>query len=174
MYLSILEKECLRLGVPLAPEKREGPSPVITFLRITIDTLQGQLRLPEEKLQRLMQALSEWLRRKVCTRRELESLIGTLQHACKVIRPGRSFLRRAISLLSVAKQPHHHIRLNHKFRSDLMWWKVFGSHWNGTSLLIIPNDTHPVVLTLMHLVYGAAEPGAAPRGFSYNGKNHWQ
>ncbi len=37
---------------------------------------------------------------RTCTRRELESLIGT---ACKVITPGRSFLRRAISLLSVAK-----------------------------------------------------------------------
>ena len=146
-HLDTLEKECTCLGVLLAPEKREGPSPVINFLGIIIDTLLGQLRLPDDKLQRLMQVVSEWLSRKVCTRRELESLIGTLQHACKVVRPGRSFLRRAISLLSIAKCPHHHVRLNHEFHSDLMWWKVFGSHWNGTALFIDPCSTHPVVLT---------------------------
>ena len=146
-YLHILERECAYLGVPLASEKREGPSPVITFLGIIIDTLQGQLHLPEDKLQRMMQIVSEWLPRKVCTRRELESLIGTLQHAAKVIRPGRSFLRRAISLLSIAKRPHHHIRLNHEFKSDLMWWKVFGSHWNGASLLVIPQATPQAMLT---------------------------
>ena len=37
--------------------------------------------------------VDEWENGKVCTRRELESFIGILQHACKVIRPGRSFLR---------------------------------------------------------------------------------
>ena len=71
----------------------------------------------------------------------------TLQHACKVIRPGRSFLHRAISLLSIAKWPHHHIRLNHGFESDLMWWKVFSTYWNGASLLVDPNATPQVVLT---------------------------
>ena len=91
-YLCAFEEECKYLGVPLATEKREGPSPVITLLGIIIDTLQGQLRLPEDKLQRLVQSVSEWLTRKVYTCRELESLTRTLQHACKVIRPGRSFL----------------------------------------------------------------------------------
>jgi len=70
----------------------------------------------------------------------------TLQHACKVIRPGRSFLHRAIELLSIAKWPHHHIRLNHGFESDLMWWKVFSTYRNGASLLVDPNATPQVVL----------------------------
>ena len=131
----------------MASEKREGPRPVITFLGIIIDTMQGQLRLPEDKLQRMMQIVTEWLPHKVCTRRELESLIGTLQHACKVIRPGRSFFRRAISLLSIAKRPHYHIRLNYEFKSNLMWWKAFGSHWNGASLLIAPQSMPQVMLT---------------------------
>ena len=108
--LEILEQLCSYLGVPLAPKKQEGPSPVLIFLGIIIDTLQGELRLPADKLQRLLELVTTWLSKKVCTCRELETLIGTLQHACKVIRPGRSFLRRAIALLSVAKQRHHHIR----------------------------------------------------------------
>ena len=69
-----------QLGVPLAPEKRDGPSSVLIFLGIIINTVKGELRLPADKLRRLSGAVEEWLGKKWCTRRELESLIGTLQH----------------------------------------------------------------------------------------------
>ena len=144
--LHTLQTVCARLGVPLAPEKQEGPTTTLTFLGIVIDTVRGELRLPTDKLQRLLSAVDMWLSKKVCTRRELESLIGTLQHACKVIKPGRSFLRRAIALLSVAKRRHHHIRLNTDFQSDMMWWKVFASHWNATAV-IIQKGTPDVTIT---------------------------
>ena len=144
--LQCIERECKVLRVPLAPEKREGPSAVMVFLRIEIDSQAGVIRLPEDKLQRLLKLMREWLQRKACTRRELESLIGSLQHACKVIKPGRSFLRQAITLLTVAQRPHHHIRLNQEFHSDLMWWAAFVTHWNGTSLLINPNQAQQVAL----------------------------
>ena len=55
-----------------------------------------------------------------------------LQHACTVIPAGRAFLRQIICLL---KQPHHHIRLNSAFRSDLEWWRVFALYWNGKGLI---------------------------------------
>lgn len=136
LYLDILERICTLLGVPLAPEKKDGPTWRIIFLGIIIDTQKGELSLPQHKLDRLLAAVELWESKRSCTRRELESLIGTLQHACKVIRPGRSFLRRAIALLSVAKQPYHYIRLNNEFKSDLMWWKTFARGWNGTSIIV--------------------------------------
>ena len=137
--LQILHKVCKDLGVLLAPEKQEGPSSVITFLGITIDTNSQELRLPEEKLKRLLDTLAQWERRKSCTRKELESLIGSLQHACTVIQPGRTFMRNAIPLLKVAKCQHHRIRLSVELRSDLAWWRLFASHWNGRVLVIPPN-----------------------------------
>ena len=57
-----------------------------------------------------------------------------------MIRPGRSFLRRAISSLSIAKKPHHFIRLNKEFKSDLAWWATFAEGWNGTSIIINPEQ----------------------------------
>ena len=136
--LDILMSTCAELKVPLAEGKREGPSTKLTFLGIEVDTDTGHLRLPTEKLDRLKGILREWRDRKVCTRRELESLIGSLNHACKVVRPGRSFLRRMLDLLnrssaSTAPRPHHHIRLNREFRSDLQWWREFIVDWNGIS-----------------------------------------
>ena len=67
--------------------------------------IKGELRLPEEKLHRLQLLLSEWGDRKACTRKDLESLIGHLNHACKVVRSGRSFLRRMIDLLHTRRYP---------------------------------------------------------------------
>ena len=69
--LQILHEVCNDLGVPLASEKQEGPSSVITFLRIIIDTNNQGLRLPEEKLKRLLDTLAQWEQRKSCTCKEL-------------------------------------------------------------------------------------------------------
>ena len=88
-----MDRTCARLGVPVAAHKRVGPATCLTCLGIEIDTVAFQLRLPQDKLLRLWDLLTEWGDSKVCERRELESLIGTLNHACKVVRPGRSFLR---------------------------------------------------------------------------------
>lgn len=140
-YLEILAETCKNMGVPLAPEKQEGPSTTITFLGIEIDSIKQELRLPREKLDRLGQLVHEWEGKKACTRQELESLIGTLQHACTVIGPGKSFLRRMITLLKVASRRHHHIRLNRDFKSDLLWWKHFAVHWNGSSLIVTEIST---------------------------------
>ena len=124
----ILKQVCTELGVPLAPEKQEGSSTTIVFLGIVIDTVKQELRLPEEKLKRLQASLKEWEKRKSCTRKELESFIGVLQHACRVIKPGRSFLRQAIVLLSITKRHYHYVHLYAEFRADLMWWRAFAAH----------------------------------------------
>ena len=51
--------------------------------------------------------------RSACSRTELESLIGLLNHACKVVRLGRSFLRRMIDLLHAVRPSQPIIRLNY-------------------------------------------------------------
>ena len=131
---SVLETSA-RLGVPIAAHKTEGPASVITFLGIELDTEAKTLRLPEEKLVRLKREIWRWQGKRSCTKRELLSLIGLLQHACCVVRPGRSFLRRMIALTKVAKELHHRIRLNRGFRSDLQWWACFLPDWNGISMM---------------------------------------
>ena len=79
--------------------------------------------------------VANWHLRKAATKRQLLSLIGCLAHATKVVILGRIFLRRMIDLSAKAKQLHHWVDLNQEFRSDLLWWKLFLSKWNGTSML---------------------------------------
>ena len=139
--LDTICQACADLGVPLAMDKLEGPSTRLTFLGIEVDMGEGVLRLPQDKLARLRAALGRWSDRRSCTKRELQSLIGTLQHACRVVRPGRAFLRQMIDLLRIPRRPHHHVRLNSSFRADLRWWSTFVAQWNGVA--VVPPSSPP-------------------------------
>lgn len=126
-------------GTGCSTGKMEGPTHCLTFLGIKVDTQAGALRLPQEKLGPIRSALRQWQHRKSCTKRELESLIGTLQHACRVVRPGKSFLRRTHPSPS-------DVRLNNHFRAGLGWWKVFASGWNDIAI-VPPNDIPATTVT---------------------------
>ena len=90
--------------------------------------------MPAEKLDHQRTLLAERGDKKACTCRVLESLINHLNQACKVVHPGRSFLRMMIDLQHHCMNVHH-IHLNCGFWSDLKWWKMFATTWNGTSYL---------------------------------------
>ena len=90
--LSIGVPLCAELGLPTAPDKLEGPSTVITFLGVEIDSVKQELRLPQFKLTRLQLTLCKWGVRRNATKRQSQSLLGQLNHAASVVKPGHIFL----------------------------------------------------------------------------------
>ena len=99
-------------GIPLHPDKLESPSTILTVLGIELDSLLLQARLLQEKFACIDTLLVSWSQKRHCTRKELESLIGNLQHTCKVVPSGRTFLHSMINLLSPFCRENHPIRLN--------------------------------------------------------------
>ena len=87
----------------------------MTVLGIELDSLALQAQLPKEKFDRISCLIEEWSCKRHCKRKNLESFIGHLQHACKVVSQGRTFLRRMINLLSAFRKDDHPIRLNKDF-----------------------------------------------------------
>ena len=83
--LMVLEETCQQLGVPIATEKCQGPSTCLEFLGIEMDTLAMELRLPQDKLNRLRTLLQGWRPRKACQIKDLQCLVGHLCHACKLL-----------------------------------------------------------------------------------------
>ena len=126
---------CAELGVPLATDKLEGPSTSLSFLGIILDTNHMEIRLPPNKLIRMQELLTTWLPWKKARKREILSLVGTLQHATKVVRPGRTFVTRMYASAAKLREMHYITRLNKAFRSDLFWWHTFLQSWNGLSIL---------------------------------------
>ena len=69
-----------RLGLLVALDKLEGPSSCLVFLGFELDSRDLVVRLPQQKLTELKALVRQWERRKSCTMRELESLVGKLAH----------------------------------------------------------------------------------------------
>ena len=124
------------LGVPISPGKTAGPATELEFLGIILDSQKAEARLPQDKLSRLQDELTKWAKRKKATLAELQSLIGTLNFACKVIPPGRAFLQRIIQLTIGLTKPYHHVTLNADFHADIEMWKTFLVSWNGKAFFL--------------------------------------
>ena len=133
--LRLLLETFEHLGLPIAWDKLEGPSPCLTFLGFELDSTRGEIRLPWQKLGDIRSKVHRWLDRKACTKRELESLVGRLSHASRVVKPGKTFMRHLFEALTGTRQAHHHVRLSSSIRSDIRWWHTFMAEWNGVSMI---------------------------------------
>ena len=94
-----------------------------------------EARLPHEKLQRIPNQLTSWLHRRKATERRILSLVGLHQYATKVVKLGQTFVARMYAAAARLKQLHHISRLNKAFKSDLHWWHLFVTNWNGVSFI---------------------------------------
>ena len=108
------------------------------------------IAIPQDKYDNLTSLLLTWSTKKKCTKRDLLSLIGQLAFVCKIVRPGRTFLRRLIDLSTTVKQWHHHIDLNEEARLDIKCWVEF---FPQVALFIIhsPSSTH--IFSRLNTVY---------------------
>jgi hypothetical protein len=122
---------CTDIGVPIAKEKTFKPAQVMSFLGIELDVTQNIARLPADKLQKCKTLVHQALAKSKITLRELQSLIGSLNFACRVVSPGRTFLQRLINLTIGKSIPYHKIRLNNSAKLDLQAWALFLESFNG-------------------------------------------
>ena len=124
-----------QIGFPVAPEKLEGPTTRLVFLGFELDTLAMEVRLPQEKLAELKELAHQWVGRRSCSVKDLESLIGKLGHAAQVVVPGKTFLRWLFELKGKVGRASRMCRLNAGIKSNILWWATFLRGWNGVSML---------------------------------------
>ena len=96
------------------------------------------LRLPQDKLVELRCKVAAMLRRKKVTLHDMQSLLGSLNFACRAVVPGRPFRRRLIDLTVGISRPNHWIRLTNEARKDLAAWDIFLTSFNGR-LMCLPS-----------------------------------
>jgi hypothetical protein len=148
-FLGIFES----LGIPLSQKKMVGPVTVLEYLGIVLDSVKMEARLPKDKIARIQEILENFSKRSSCTKRELLSLLGHLNFACRVIHPGRSFISYLIKLSTTVSKLSHHVSLK-SCRSDLQMWLLFLKNWNGVSFFL--ND-HTTVAAGLELYTDATE-----------------
>ena len=134
-----------RLGFHVNYSKLEGPSQIVTFLGVTINSINMSLSLPQQKLTQLADQLTVFSNRKRATCNQLQSLAGKLAWASRVVRGGRTFLRRILDAIPTIRKPSHKVKLTHAFQEDITWWRNFLHHFNGTAACTVPaaiTDVH--------------------------------
>ena len=121
-------------GFMVNPKKVCSPRTELEFLGIVIDSNRMELRISQERLDAVMEELRQWKSRKCAKKREMLSPIGKLSFISRVVRSGRTFLRRMIELSTKVKHLHHRLRLIKAFQADIDWWLEYLPSWNGVVL----------------------------------------
>ena len=133
-----------RLGLEINWDKFIPPTQCLDFLGVKIDTLNRTLALPPGKYSEFVDLVDLWTKKKRVSKKELLSFVGKLNWACKVVRGGRTFLRRLIDLSCSLKANHHRTWLNLEAREDIKWWvnglKFFHGYTNFIGDLLPPHS----------------------------------
>ena len=131
---------CNQIGFPIAIEKTEWASEVITFLGILLNGHLYVLSLPIEKKERVEYLLQSMLVRNKTTIRDLQALCRYLNFLGRAIYLGCVFTRRMYAKYSglidvkvtndmISKKyvpkPYHHVKVDREFKNDCKVWLEF-------------------------------------------------
>jgi len=98
--------------------------------------MQMEACLPEGKLQKCRNLLTDFLSRRSLCLKELQSLIELLNFTCLVVVPGCAFLRRIIDLTKGITKPHYDIHISRGAKQDPTMWLEFLTEFNGRSCFL--------------------------------------
>ena len=141
--------ELLRqLGFHIAWKKIMGPSQVTRYLGLELDSINMEIRLPSDKVERTRSLIKEFRNKKVCSRKDLQVLSGYLAHASQVVKGGRTFSRRIINLIKYIPDDGKVVHIPSWLGEDLKWWVSFIDIFNGKAKMVQPSvDGSPQVET---------------------------
>lgn len=118
-------------------DKATPPAVEMEFLGILLNSENFTMTIPPRKLQSIRQQLRDWIHKQYCTLKELQSLIGKLQHLSCCIRGGRIFINRLLNTLRGVNSNHksHCIEISSEFKQDLKFWFYLMDSFNGVSIM---------------------------------------
>jgi hypothetical protein len=129
-----------RLGLQRNPNKGMWESTQVGgHLGLTSDLMNNEFRAPVDKLQVLSKQASALLGRATTTTRwiparQLAAFAGKPQFLYLAIAPTRFFPRELHSVLSTRHRWGGRVRMTHKLKRDLEWWRTVPDQHNGRSI----------------------------------------
>ena len=111
-------------GLPLAEDKFFGPSQVLEFLGLTIDSIRMVVAIPQDKAASILKEIQQVMGSKKCHVKELEALAVHLNFMTKAVPHGHPFSRRLYDMFASMK-PHWHVAVTAELRKDFQMWKRF-------------------------------------------------
>ena len=138
LNLATIQLIFTRLGVPLAPDKLEGPITVLTCLGIELDSEEQIIRVPGDKIQLLADPVSPLVRH-IEMHKNRKTVFGCQGNLLR-----ETIFAGLIDLSLTARKLHHRIFLSSEAWKDILWSIDFLPTWNGISVLPMIVGHQPV------------------------------
>ena len=82
------------LNIPTSPAKLTPPTTRIVCLGIKIDSVKASMSIPKNKLEEILLACERFIKLPHFTKKQLQSLLGSLMFVHKVVHAARYFVNR--------------------------------------------------------------------------------
>ena len=125
-----LKNLILKLGLPINESKIIEPTSCMNCLGIMVNARTGELTIPEDKLQEVVELCNIWRTRRFATRKALQKLLGKLIYVHRCVKPARLFVNRILAALRTAPVKGS-IMLSDEFYRDIEWFCQFLKDFNG-------------------------------------------
>jgi len=152
-----LQKLCDILGVTSKPSKHVLPTSCIVYLGIEFDLEKFEARIPQAKIDEVLQKVRDALQSTRITVRSAQSLLGSLVFVCCIVLAGRSFVSRIIARIRVLgplPPKNADILIDREFRCDLHFFRRFLPQYNGISI-ILEDDWSDLIIEVDASGWGA-------------------
>ena len=140
-----LFKILTELGFDISQKKIVTPCTRVTCLGVDIDTENFTVSIPNSKVTEILHICNTWCSKKVCTKRELQSLLGKLLYITKCVKSSRFFLNRMLEVLRNSHRKEK-IQLTAEFHRDLNWFVNFIPKFNGIAFFVHQNIQYEIEL----------------------------
>ena len=125
-------KELLgKLGFPISTSKLVSPTKECNCLGVIINTETTTISVPSIKIQDMIKKCKKMQQAVAVTKKELQSLIGSLMFAHKAVKQTRVFINRLLQALR-DNDKNTAIHINNDMKRDLAWLQKFLPVFNGT------------------------------------------
>ena len=125
------------LGILESEAKATPPCTEMVFLGICLNSVNQTLSISQDRVREIVCLTDKWLQKSSASLKELQSLIGVLSFAASVVREGRLFFSRLLTLLKSCPKDKP-ITLSDDAKKDILWWNKFCAEFNGIEA--IPSD----------------------------------
>ena len=119
-----------RLGFPISTSKLVRPTTSCVCLGIVVNTKDKTLSVTEDKLHEILDKCQKVCNQTHISRRQLQSVLGSLMFLHKAVKPTRFFVNR---LLYDLRSSGERICVTENMCRDLQWFLKFVPIFNGTT-----------------------------------------
>ena len=121
-----------KLGFEISEKKLEPPTTCLNCLGIDINTESFTMSIPSEKLKDIWDMCLQWRHKAQCSKRQLQSLLGSLLYISKCIKSSRFFLNRLLDVLRSMEDKKYTV-ITREAKRDINRFLKFIPLYNGVT-----------------------------------------